>query len=150
VKKQVRETSAGRSIEAFVVLKKGREVAVVQVFHGQGTTRVDVFEKSLTYQGSAGGYGYDRFTAALDGAIIDGIKLYDHCRSDKACAAMLAQQPPRREGDQGAVNAYFKRLAKKGMTVTNWSAEADRWTSCFFVSGLDRLTAMGYTVIRAI
>ena len=78
-KKQVRETKAGKLISAYLILKNGEEIATVHSYYGD-TLLLDVYEsgKGLVYQGRAGGCGYDKFTAALAGAEIDGHKLTDH------------------------------------------------------------------------
>lgn len=81
-KKYVRETTAGKAIAAWVVLNKKRQcVATIQAHYGNSRTLVNVFTSAegLTHSASASGYGYDKFTAALSGAVIDGVKIVDHC-----------------------------------------------------------------------
>ena len=78
--KQVRESKAAGSLSAWVIMKGAKEVATVQAHYGDSRVQVDIYtpEGGLVYQGSASGYGYDKFTSALDGAKIGGVTLYDH------------------------------------------------------------------------
>lgn len=104
---QVRETSAGKAISAYVILnRKGDKVAIVQAFHGNATT-VNIWQDSESakrchaaalkggyklpapsrydetgfqfQEARASGYGYDKFTSSLGGLWIDGLRLADHC-----------------------------------------------------------------------
>ena len=99
--KQVRETKAGKAISAFIVMRGARQVATVQAHYSDaGVVTVDVFQhgasaeksakaagvpvESMYWQhGRAGGYGYDKLTAALSGLYVDGVEILDHSRSDK-------------------------------------------------------------------
>jgi hypothetical protein len=167
-RKYVRETAAGKSISAYVILKDGREVATVQMHHGAGCL-VNVWQRHGAYlataaangpapmddateraafdlwafqQGRATGYGYDKETAALSGLWIDGHELSDHCDS------RFRQPAP----DGGAWPRDAK--APAGWSFTNWSAEAlggaGGWRDCYRYVGLGYLEALGYSVIRAI
>jgi hypothetical protein len=105
-KKYVRETTAGKAISAYVIMKGARQVAVIQVFHG-ATCLVNVWQETAAYirsakarkvyttdesayhdfqfqRSTASGYGYDKETSALAGLIIDGHELTDHCGRLKA------------------------------------------------------------------
>jgi hypothetical protein len=42
------------------------------------------------YTGSAGGYGYDRMTAALAGATVGGVTLGDHCGENPTLGALAS------------------------------------------------------------
>lgn len=145
--KQVRETAAGKSISAWVIInKKNVHIATVQAHFGNSEARVDVWGiGTMLHQGKAGGYGYDKMTAAMAGAVIDGIKLYDHCggHNDKAIEKALAQY----NKDKTLQNKIEKRL---GARFTNWSSEKQAYTSLYYCSGLDRLSALGYRIIQAI
>lgn len=82
--KYVRDTAAAKSISAYVILdKKGNHVADVQAhFSNGGTCLVNVWHANGNIEmqhGKAGGYGYDKFAAALDGMIIDGHMMTNHC-----------------------------------------------------------------------
>lgn len=80
--KYVRETKAGKSISAHIILnKKGDHVATVQAhFSNGGTCLVNVWHTDATemQSASAGGYGYDKFTSALSGMTIDGHAMSNH------------------------------------------------------------------------
>lgn len=191
--KQVRETAAGQSIAATVVLnKRGQVVAKVHAhFADSGRVRVDVFqvgdgpiERSLKaagynpedardrdeymkryympmacQQGAADGGGYDKFTAALSGLWIDGYRIADHCghndqteRLQKRYRKALAQCTT--EAEARDVNRQYEEKARRiGARFANFCRRDDGlpgWGSLFLESGLDRLQAMGYTVINAI
>lgn len=180
--KQVRETSAGKSISAFVILnKKGEQVATVQAHYSNGgRVMVDVWQTSLALnncckrpdlwsqlpagqdymsaaydlwglqQSNAGGSGYDCYTAALAGLIIDGHTLADHSglvpEDEKKRSALLKkyQRDPNAHDDE-----YWREKAHAiGCRWANWTT--DGWRSLHFISGLDRLECLGYRVIKAI
>ena len=68
--KYVTDTKAGKSLSAYVILnKKGQHVATVRAhFSDGGTCLVNVHcDKDGFQRATAGGYGYDKFTAALSG-----------------------------------------------------------------------------------
>lgn len=156
--KQVRETTAGKSISAYVILnKKGEHVATVQSHYSNGgTCTVDVWSENgdPLQQGRAGGYGYDKFAAALAGLKIDGHTMADHCGDVPEQSAAKAR----------LFSAYRKALGKPGFDQKAWNAKADKlgarfanyrsedggYSSLHFESGLDRLTMLGYRVISAI
>lgn len=145
--KQVRETKAGKSVSAWIVLKGKRQVAAVHAHYSDGgTVLVNVFNygdknrsaKDKPFQaGKAGGYGYDKFTAALSGLEIDGHKLTDHC-----------------QGHKKPVNGHkvFKRdeKAPRGWHFANYNSEGNGYSDCYRIEGLKYLEAIGYTVISAI
>lgn len=147
--KNVNQSKQSDSISAYVILnKKGKHVATVQALYGNsGGVQVDVWgEYKLVHQVKVGGYGYDKFTAALAGAVIDGIKIYDHCGG---------YEPEEKALKDKAVKLYAidadkgKRFATKhGMRFANWVD--GKPTSAYFDSGLDRLRSFGYQVIKAV
>ena len=81
--KLVRESAAGKAISAWIVTNgRGECVAKVQAhFAPSGCVSVDVFDSgsAVVQHGRAGGYGYDKLTAALRGLVIAGHTLADHC-----------------------------------------------------------------------
>jgi hypothetical protein len=102
---------------------------------------------------SAGGYGYDKTTAALAGLIVDGHTLADHCggvpEADKAKDRLFAAYCKAAATDDTAeMRAECAAKAHKiGARFANWSREDGCYTSLHFESGLDRLRTLGYTVI---
>lgn len=143
--KQVRETAAGQKISAWVVLKDGKQVAQVQAHYGNAV-QVDIWaapEWNLQ-QGRARGYGYDRLTAAMSGMRIDGIEIYNHSVFDKVLTDILDQYKAGKLDEQ----TFRRELSKVGAQCANW--ENGRWKDAFYISGLQRLKEMGYTVIKAI
>jgi len=209
---QVRDTAAGKSISAYIVLnKKGVHVATINVHFGNSRVSVDVWnlgdkaihacrvaaiksgalkpeafvkaveaskvkrdwgngqdhESHATYdlfgfqQGSASGYGYDKYTAALSGLWIDGHQLADHSRGNAQTERLLVayQKATAKCETVEAANevrkAFNDKAAKIGAFLTNYrSCQDDRergfYGSCYLESGLSRLEKLGYTVIQAI
>ena len=159
--RQVRETKAAKAISATVILNpKGKHVATVHSHYSDaGIVTVDVWhpERGLTYQGRAVGGGYDKYAAALHGAVIDGHKLYDHSssieRDPEAPAALLRlwtryQRPTTTPETRAAIVRAMR--ARYGVTVANWGTEPSRYTSAHYASTLERLELLGYHVINAI
>lgn len=102
----VRETKAAKSISAKLIFKGSRLVATVQISHSAGgVCLVNIWQEAEAAKRSAdarakagkpfkaeeyrtpgafqwaraGGYGYDKATAALAHMIIDGHEMTDHC-----------------------------------------------------------------------
>ena len=102
---------------------------------------------------SASGYGYDKTTAALDGLIVDGHTLADHCgrvpEAETAKARLFAAYQKARAAGAGDFDqaGWSAKAHKIGARFANWSQEAGGYTSLHFESGLDRLRTLGYTVI---
>jgi hypothetical protein len=156
--KYVSDTSAGKAISAWVILRGSREVATIRVFYGnsclvnvfQGTEAVARCAKAvkMTTEGraaydrfgfqraSAGGYGYDKLTAALSDLMIDGHLLTDYCGASKKRPASGAWP--------------YKTKAPRGYRFANYSEEAGGYTDCYRIQGLDYLKAIGYRVLQAI
>lgn len=209
--KQVRETTAGKSIGASIVLdKKGRHVATVQSHYSNGgTVTVDVwshgdaalranwntarkigrvsdkeaagliasapdyyttpesrenwaaFKRFNLQHGRAGGYGYDKFAAAIAGLIIDGHTLANHCghvpEDEKKRAALMRAYRRAVAASDGGLSTEQRKLwsdkaARIGCQFTNWQEKDGQagWTSLYFLDGLSRLERLGYRVISAI
>lgn len=161
--KYVSDTAAGKSISAWIIMKRRRHIATVRAhFSNGGTCTVNVFNhgdknKSAAengfQHGSASGYGYDKLIAALSGLKIDGHRLTNHCEGSK-------QSPDGRLWPRDAV-------APKGWHFANWTSfnfvkkgeDSERvelpksqqgYSSCYRESGLKYLEAIGYQVIQAI
>lgn len=143
--KQVRETAAGQKISAWVVLKEGKQVAQVQAHYGN-VVQVDIWATPewKLQQGRAGGYGYDKLIAAMAGMTIDGVEIYNHSVSDKSITDILEQYKAGKLNEQD----FRRELSTQGAQCANWSN--GQWQSVYYISGLDRLKEMGYTVIQAI
>lgn len=153
--KQVRDFKEFERIRIIVILnKKCEHVATVQSISRPypGSCHVDVWSRpgqkhlELTHQGKAGGGGYDRYTAALRGAEVEGIRLYDHCS-------------PAGSFSEKDAKSYIKllKLQKSGADHAALAEAADklgfRWangyTSLYAESGLSRLSQLGFRVIEA-
>lgn len=159
--KQVRETAAGQSISAYVILnRKGEHVATVQVHHANsGRVSVDVWNTGASrdghglQQGAAGGYGYDKFTAALSGLTIDGHAMSDHCGARLNPPKGRSTWPRDAKAPRGYTLANFQAFTydDDGARVPlSEDSPAYGWASCFRREGLNYLTAIGYRVIQAI
>lgn len=144
--KYVNETNAGKSISAYVILnKKGKCVGKVTAYFGESSVLVNVFSDIDGFQSARkSGYGYDKFTAALDGLKMDGVELYDH--SSRADATDRALKAIKKMSHTLAIEYAEKR----GMRVANWDNDKKQYTSVFMEGGLDRLKSFGYKVIQAI
>ena len=108
-------------------------------------------------QSSAGGYGYDKFAAALAGLIIDGHTMANHCGQvpedeKKRAALMRAYVKAFDSGQSGSDKQWREKAARIGCHFTNWGAcgIGERWGSLYFAHGLGRLECFGYRVIQAI
>lgn len=82
--KRIYETPAARALSAYVVFKGADLVAKVLAAHGQSRVLVEVIGGGKVQTGKASGYGYDKFTAALAGLVIDGHVMADHCEVKEA------------------------------------------------------------------
>ncbi len=172
--KHVTDTAAGKSISAYVILHRGKEIATVQIACPGTTVLVNVWQygkpakksatrvkegttwgepkgivghesDGLTFQAAqVGGYGYDKKTAALAGMVIDGHELTNHC----------GQRLPLPKGKK-VFPTGFK--PPKGYRLANYVSEDSSrfegeagYTDCYRQSGLDFLRDIGYTIIQAI
>lgn len=93
-RKYVSDTKAGRAIAAWIVLSPaGNVVGKINAHYGDsGTVTVDVWDWDpnregspdhvIFQQGRAGGYGYDKLTAALSGLAICGHTFTYHGHGD--------------------------------------------------------------------
>lgn len=131
--KQVRECAAARQISAHIVFKRPSKgcLKIVATVHfawfKSGMVRCDVWNENtgaLSHQGVAGGDGYDKKTAALIGAEIDGRMCYDHC-------GQLHDFP---EGME-AFPANYR--VPEGYHLANWSEGKKGYTQCYRYAGLE-------------
>jgi hypothetical protein len=158
--------------------KRGRHVATVRWLYprdGAGSVRCEVYTpgEGITYRGRAGGYGYDKTTAALAGATIAGFRIANHCGAAE----------PEHEARKARFMRRYIRAAVQGMTreecakweararamgchLANWCRSSDmpsepgdnpgevrhgyRYTSLHTRPGLERLEAAGFKVIDAV
>lgn len=176
--------------------KKGKHVATVQAHYRESLVKVDVWQESIAIdnccmrehlwaklpkdvdyknsawdmwhfqQGRASGYGYDKFTAALAGLIIDGHTMADHCgqvlEAEKARASLLKRYWSAMHSSQKHIlpehyksalqtqKEWDAKAARLGCRFANWRSETNSYGSLHFASGLDRLEMLGYRVIRAL
>lgn len=139
-------------VASFTITHKKRKgYAVVNVAypvpgHGERPLSVfviDAFGDSRTCQmGKAGGYGYDKVTAALSGLVIDGHTLANHSETDDKCKRLLKRAA-------GKSYDECRALVKgKGYSFANWTDNGP--SSCYKKPGLDYLRALGYDIIQAI
>lgn len=152
----------------IVLNNKGEHVATVQTRYGSGGgVQVDVWSRvdgylQLTHQKKAGGYGYDKRTAALAGATIEGYRIADHCGSvepageKKRAALMNAYKKRVKAGNMSREDhaAFEKKAERIGCRFANWNTPAvglpHSWGSLHNESGLGRLSMLGFRLITAI
>lgn len=182
---RIEDKKAGRAISAYVILKGGRFVARVHVMRGSGGgVQVDICqtreaaERSLAallkaggkapkvgeyetplalQQAKAGGYGYDKLTAALSGMWIDGHKLSDHCGESLKKPRGKKYFPAGFKAPKGYSLANYGTFQEStGRRVDPWAPETETgervtgYSDCYRLAGTDYLAAVGYTVIQAI
>lgn len=131
--------------------------------------RYQAHELFSMQRGRAGGYGYDKATAALAGMLIDGHSLANHCGSvpeDEKRRARLFREYCNDHDSADRMprgRDYWEARAKRiGCRFANWcdAGRTDRgndappvrgrYTSLYFQSGLDRLSDLGYNVVSAV
>ena len=139
----------------------------VTTFNGKATKRAGEYAYQVAgfQRATAGGWGYDKTTAALSGLYIDGIRMTNHCGERlKRPKGRLWQESDR------------KRVKAKGYRFANWSqgmepGELDRYgkprelnrygregvpdtasgyVDAYRLEGLAFLSSQGYRVIQAI
>lgn len=119
--------AATKNISVYVVMNGARHVATVRAHHA-GACFVEVcnFGKGpdKVQTGTASGGGYDKFTAALAGLVIDGVTMAEHSE----------------HGRKGA----------KDVRGANYSLETRDYSDWYILPGLDRLKARGYCVVTAV
>lgn len=163
MKKQVRESSVAKSVRAIVVLNpQGKHVGTVQAHYSDaGICRVDVWaiphghnHFELRHQGRADGGGYDKFTAALAGTVIDGHRLFDHCERGVESNALLMEYNTKPIKWDGLVHKRFidkaKAIGASFASVSKDTKGNPYYMACYMLPGLERLEKMGYTIINAL
>jgi hypothetical protein len=146
--KRVRETKAGQSISAWIITRGKKHIATVQAHYSDaGRVTVNIWECGEEMQiGSAGGYGYDKLTAALKGLTVAGIKLNDNCGTDKRTTRILKAY----HADKITREEAEKRASKIGARFANWNSEKNKHDSLYLEPGLTKLEMLGFTIIQAI
>ena len=134
--KKIRDTKAAQSLSAKVVLKDGRYICKILGYFTAMRAVVEVCGPDVDYRGSAGGWGYDKFTAAISGCVIDGHQLCNHS----------GERLPLPEC------GFFERdfVPPKGYSLANWRKDVGGWGDCYKNSGLDYLYALGYQIISVL
>lgn len=143
------ETAFQRVRCYFITHPKKTGHAVINVAYpkdGAGRLRVYVVDRfgetGTCTRGQAGGFGYDKLTAALSGLSVDGVKFSDHCGTDETSARLLARME-RADTDE-AREKVCKAARRQGYSFANGN------TSCYREPGLDILRVLGYSVIQGV
>jgi len=102
--------------------------------------------------GYAGGYGYDKVTAAISGFVIDGKTLTDHACQDKTSEKLLKQYAA--SETDAEKDKIVNKARKQGYGFTNWSdvggycpTGKKGYQSCYKEPGTDYLRQLGYSII---
>lgn len=161
--KKIRDTAAAKSLAVHVIMKDGDHVGTVQAhFSMHGVCTVDVWSRknetdtylSLTRQGRATGYGYDKFTAALSGAVIDGKVIFDHGDGCSETRELLHRYKAIAIEWQGSQHEAFEAeaiaIGAIFANATEGTNGQSSYSALHMIGGLDRLTKLGYTVIKAL
>lgn len=172
--KYVSDSKAAKSIRAILILKKGKPVAKLLSYHADsGGVLVNVFQhgkalersakarkipleearahdgkRQLNFQHNrAGGYGYDKFTAALRGMIIDGHEMTDHCGARLPFPNGLSYFPRDWEAPKGYSVANYHTAERMHEYTGKPLAEChEGFSDCYRQSGLDYLRDIGYSI----
>jgi hypothetical protein len=151
--RKMEEHAAFKRCASFTIThpRKPEGYAIINVaYPADGAGRlsvfvIDAFSKDNTRtctMGTAGGYGYDKITAALRGLSVDGIEFTDHCGQDASSARLL------KRARAGTPTADLLKGKNRAYEFANWTAEGPG--SCFRKPGLDVLRALGYRVIQGV
>lgn len=151
--KRVRDTSPGREINAWVVLRNGKVIAKVHYRYSakSGVGQVDVFdynnENKNYLQQRKGKYGSASLESCISGLQIDGHIIYDHAY--RSAEAIEFYEFYKSNVDKYDHASWWRSLAKeKALDLCNYDGKT--FQSCFEVAGLDKLEYLGYKVIQAI
>lgn len=145
--------------KAYIVLdKKAREVARVTFYERGYSIECEVLTigEGVTHKRKCGGYGYDKFTASLAGAVIAGYKMADHCgRVEEETQAKIDRlfKKYRKAVELGLsydeTRLFWEpKFKKHGFHFANYREGG--FTSIFPRSGLERLADLGFRVIQAV
>lgn len=141
--------------------KPGSYAKILVAYPKDGAGRLTVYivdgfgDHFTTQKSTAGGYGYDKLTAALSNMTIDGHSLSDHCGQDEHSKRLLkAYGKAMKAGDSAKGQAVIEKAKKAGYSFSNWTSEGgfkpndwEGFQSCYRLPGLDYLRAIGYHVI---
>src|SRR5690606_31099936 len=120
-RKYVLETKAAKALSCYIIMRCNKHIATVRAhFADGGTCVVNVHHtraarKFAEFQhATASGWGYNKFTAALRGLVIDGHTMVDDCE-------VKLKYPKGR--------ASFPRdyKAPKGYRLANYAEGSERW-----------------------
>lgn len=179
--KSVFDTKAAQDLSAWVVLKGKKQVGRIIAHYGRSRVTVEVHDYSGKSENTvqrdfASGYGYDKFTSALSGMTLDGVKFTNHCGEQIKKTSRNSVKGNVMQGDYMRETRLFPRDYKprKGYSLANWASGEKRvanhnedgsfshWTTeecenaiegysnCYRRAGIDILRDLGYTVIQAI
>ena len=148
--------AAFRHVNAYVIMRGRERVGTVAIkYPRDGAGRLWAYVHFLgmpMVRGYAGGYGYDKKTAALSGLIIDGHTLANHCGGvpeDEKKRERLLREYAKNHATRD-YDYWRKRAERIGASWANYDRESGRYRDLYFRAGLDRLSDLGYSVIFAI
>ena len=128
--KLVRDTGAGKSIAAWVIMKGKKQVGAIQAHYGNSRVTVNVWDHTTggaLQTGSASGYGYDKLTSALTGLTIGGVKMSNHCgerikhtKNNSVTADTFGWDINTDHEDRRTVTVFKESFTRKGYQGANW------------------------------
>lgn len=169
--KYVSETAAAKSLRVVVIMKGSRHVATIRAHFGNSRVLVNVFQDSKAQlasaktrktdtesraahdaygfqYASATGYGYDKYSAALAGLIIDGHEMTDHCQGKIKPPRGLKLFPREFKAPKGYSLANWNQRRVQNDDGT-WRYEGEEgYSDCYRKTGTDFLRDIGYTILQ--
>ena len=144
--------------------KPGKYAKILASYPKDGAGRLTVYivdgfgDNFTTQKGTAGGYGYDKMTAALSSMKIDGHSLTDHCVNDATSKKLLQSYGKAAlSGDSAGMDKVVAKARKLGYSFNNWTSSGgykpnawEGYQSCYRLSGLNYLQALGYQIINVL
>lgn len=162
--REIEDCAAFSRVRVMVVThpKKTGNARILCAYPKDGAGRLTVYivdafgDRNFTQKGTAGGYGYDKLTAAMSSMTIDGHSLSDHCGQDATSEKLLKAYGKERLAGTAGDKTYDK-ARKLGYNLTDWSTIGgyqpnawDGYQSCYREPGLEYLRALGYNVLTVL
>lgn len=133
--KPIKQLAALKNFSFYIVLLKAQVVARIAVYYGPSKTQIDVEDEVTGLTSNTA----SELARAWHGLEVHGVKLYDGSVSDFETRRMEERYKRMLARKQ---NPEFE-LRARGMHLAG-----DGSGRVYYIAGLDRLKAKGYTVVR--